>query len=381
MPNMCPQIQGVSKKVYDSYVVPAYNQVKNLKIFEDDASCPLGFGQGGKEKTIFSILAHKAHISLVDPDQENLCVCDDAKNKKDAQERAHVLYNVNNEDRMHNRREEITFRNNIKFKDERNNGKSIWELRVQRFPKEEKEILIVIPSYNNKAWYQKNLDSIFSQKYKNYRVIYLDDASPDGTGNLVARYIEEKKQEDRFILIRNQENQGALANVYRAIHTYAQDHEIIVIVDGDDWLSNEYVLSRINKAYSDNNTWLTYGQFKRYPSGTIGFCNYFPDFFIENNLFRDYRFISAHVRTFYAWLFKKIKKEDLMHNGRFVPASTDSTAMFPMLEMAGKHVKFIPDVLYIYNRATTGNVDKKYGDNIQWDYVCIARERPRYQRL
>ena len=52
-------------------------------------------------------------------------------------------------------------------------------------------LAVVIPSYNNAQWYKLTLDSIFSQKYENFRVVYIDDASPDGTGDLVEQYIHE----------------------------------------------------------------------------------------------------------------------------------------------------------------------------------------------
>ncbi len=78
-------------------------------------------------------------------------------------------------------------------------------------------IVVVIPSYNNKDWYKRNLDSVFNQKYHNYRVIYLDDASPDGTGPLVKGYIKEKKQNHRVKFIQNEKRVGALANTYRSL--------------------------------------------------------------------------------------------------------------------------------------------------------------------
>ena len=72
-------------------------------------------------------------------------------------------------------------------------------------PKEEKHFIVLIPSYKNSQWYKKNLDSIFMQKYSNYHILYIDDCSPDGTGDLVEKYIKEKKQEHKVILIKNTE--------------------------------------------------------------------------------------------------------------------------------------------------------------------------------
>ncbi len=48
----------------------------------------------------------------------------------------------------------------------------------------EKPFVFIIASYNNSEWYKNNLDSVFAQDYENYRIIYIDDASPDGTGHL-----------------------------------------------------------------------------------------------------------------------------------------------------------------------------------------------------
>ena len=55
----------------------------------------------------------------------------------------------------------------------------------------EKKIVILIPSYNNSRWYKENLDSIINQNYSNYRIVYVDDCSPDNTGQLVETYIKE----------------------------------------------------------------------------------------------------------------------------------------------------------------------------------------------
>lgn len=50
-------IQGLSKAVYKSYVIPIYELTKDLKYFEDDGSAPLGFGLARHDQTLFSIQA------------------------------------------------------------------------------------------------------------------------------------------------------------------------------------------------------------------------------------------------------------------------------------------------------------------------------------
>ena len=41
------------------------------------------------------------------------------------------------------------------------------------------KISIIIPLYNSEKFLRKNLDSIFSQTYKNYELILINDGSTD----------------------------------------------------------------------------------------------------------------------------------------------------------------------------------------------------------
>jgi len=113
----------------------------------------------------------------------------------------------------------------------------------------QKKLVVVIPSYNNQEWYQKNLDSVFNQNYENYRIIYINDASTDKTGELVEKYVKEKKQNHRVSLIKNTSQEGATANRYKGSHL-CKDDEIVLILDGDDWLAHNKVMQVINKTYS-----------------------------------------------------------------------------------------------------------------------------------
>ena len=133
----------------------------------------------------------------------------------------------------------------------------------------EKKIVIIITSYNNKDWYIKNLDSACFQFYENYRVIYIDDASIDGNAELVEKYIEEHNLHNKVKLYKNETWLSQMTNHYKAVHM-CHDDEIIVHLDGDDWLKHEYVLSYINQLYQKQDIWLTYGQSLLWPDNIIG---------------------------------------------------------------------------------------------------------------
>jgi glycosyltransferase involved in cell wall biosynthesis len=244
-----------------------------------------------------------------------------------------------------------------------------------------KEFVVVVNSYNNAQWYQKNLDSIFQQDYEEFRVIYTDDCSTDGTAGLVEEYIAAHNLANKITLIKNQSRMLKMANMYYAIHI-VKDHEIVVELDGDDWFADEYVLQKLNKVYRDDHIWLTYGTFKEFPSGHIGslWCKEFPPRIIKRNEFRKNGWHTGALRTYYAWLFKLIDIEDLKYNGEFVRTACDVAYIYPMLEMASERIKLITDVLYIYNRATDISESKINSQEIPRvaSYLC---NKPPYHRL
>lgn len=247
----------------------------------------------------------------------------------------------------------------------------------------DKFFVVVIPSYNNADRFERNLDSVFSQSYPHFRVIYIDDASPDKTGALVAHYLQERGLGSRVTLICNPMRKGALANIYAAVHLCAPE-EIIVDLDGDDLLAHNEVFARLNEAYADENVWLTHSKWRYYPSNNICTGNAakpVPYEVIEQNGFRAYESAPSHLRTFYAALFQKINIEDLLYNGEFISVTSDLAFMFPMLEMAGRHIKFIPEVLYVYDQDTPYNDHRlRLSEQIAME-MYLRTEKMKYQPL
>ena len=67
--------------------------------------------------------------------------------------------------------------------------------------------------------YLRNLDSIFQQDYKNYHVVYVNDASSDGTKEYAEKYVEENKiPSSMYTLINNEKNMLNTHNTYMAAH-------------------------------------------------------------------------------------------------------------------------------------------------------------------
>ena len=238
-----------------------------------------------------------------------------------------------------------------------------------------KPITIVTCSYNNINYYAKNLSTVLDQDYPNYRVIYIDDCSTDGTGEAVEEFLSNHPKRDIVSLVRNANRQGAMENFWRAIHTCG-DEEIIAVVDGDDWLPGSKVLCNINEAYQNPNNWIVYTTYKNYPKNTRGISRPLNPSIVQRRGIRAHPYVLSHMRTFYAGLFKKIKMQDLFYQRNFVPSACDVAMNFPMMEMAYGHIHFLNKFLYIYNNTNPIADRKMHLREQQSVHRYVARLKP-----
>ena len=239
---------------------------------------------------------------------------------------------------------------------------------------------IITPSYNNEKWIRACINSAKRQKYTNYQCIIIDDCSEDNGSEIIKKEIAG---DSRFVFIQNTEKKLALRNIYEAIEFSKPDEEdIIITLDGDDFLFGGDVLEKVNKVYSEADCWMTYGSYAEFPSNKRGkFSKQIPKEMIENNSFRESEWMSSHMRTFKFKLWNKIKKEDLLEeDGRFCDGAWDMVFMFPMLEMSGLKSRFIEEILYIYNRGNPLNEDKVNHTKLMNSEMKIRRMK-KYNRI
>lgn len=214
-----------------------------------------------------------------------------------------------------------------------------------------------------------------SQRYKDFTCYITDDMSTDNTVSIVRETI---KNDSRFILIENQSKLYQPGNYDQIINSKnIDDDEICVEVDGDDWLPDSNVFTRINEVYKDKEVWMTSGSF-RYHDGRPGFANPPTNF---SNV-RKQTFTLSHLRTWKSWLWKKIKPEDLRdENNNYWNVAGDLSFMFPMFEMSGEeHYRFLSEINYIYNESNPINDHKVNMSNVI-NTVNKIRNKPEYKKL
>jgi len=235
-----------------------------------------------------------------------------------------------------------------------------------------KSFVFIIPSFNNRLYYKKNLESVFSQKYPFFRVIYIDDSSTDDTYDLVTKYIKDNNYSDKTTVLRNDKNYKQSYSRFRAFQL-CQDDEICCMLDGDDWLYDENVLTKLNITYRENNLLVSYGQFYYYFDNRIQGRSGVGEIKDTTN-YRTMPFIPQHLRTCEASLLKTIPQHYITFKGEYLKCCSDCAEMWWVLERSnGRHMNVGYPTL-IYNKAAALTYENSYYNTDKNEYWKKYRE-------
>lgn len=237
-------------------------------------------------------------------------------------------------------------------------------------------MVILTTCFNCDQYITRCIESIKQQSFSDFVCYITDDISTDATISVVKDLIFN---DNRFILIENKAKKYQGGNYDQVIRNNdsISDDEVCVELDGDDWFPDELALQRIADVYQKKSVWLANGSFV-YQDGRHGFSKK-PSFFKS---IRAQDFTLSHIRTWRAFLWRKIKETDLIDkNGHFYEVAGDLTFMFPMYEMAWPfHYQFMKDVNYVYNEGNPMNDHKIHMQKVEKIALEIRNKQP-YKRL
>ena len=134
-----------------------------------------------------------------------------------------------------------------------------WPYRTVRkrlFAGPEPLVSVVVATHNNRQTIESAIRSLLSQTHRNLEIIVVDDASSDGTGDVV----QSLQQEDsRVVLLRNSRQLGTGRSRNRAMK--AARGTYLTFQDGDDYSLPARIEMQVHA-------------FVRHPRKTLVTCNY-----------------------------------------------------------------------------------------------------------
>ena len=203
-------------------------------------------------------------------------------------------------------------------------------------------LIIISPFWNSPELTKKCIESLKNQYYTNFKAYFIDDVSTDNSYNVAKETIGS---DDRFVLIKNKIKKHKTKNFIDIIRNNndIKWDDVIIELDGDDRLTDNFVLGRLNKVFMDENIWVCGSKWKD-QYGKIG--NYGKP---KPHRARKTSWNFSHLRTFRSFLFNLIDDEDLQFEGSYFKAACDLGHGIPILEMCGKeHFHYIDEPLYTY---------------------------------
>jgi glycosyltransferase involved in cell wall biosynthesis len=243
-------------------------------------------------------------------------------------------------------------------------------------------IYILIRHWKAFEYFDRCIDSVLLQNYRNYKILFVDDAS--GYDIYRKKYITEKLKGHTVVF--NKFRKYSVRNGYEMIHKYCTNHNgVVVNLDADDWLISSDVLDYLNSYYLNHpDIQITYGNCILWDGDKLSkpvnqinryWNRPYPKGVIKNKSYRKYTFLPLHPRTWKVLLFKKIYKEDFLRpDGKWLRFAEDQAFFYPMLELSNGNIGRISKPLYAYNTATIHADNKINLNELLKDELTIRRK-------
>lgn len=236
---------------------------------------------------------------------------------------------------------------------------------------------LIIP-FGDREYLERCLLSIKAQDYHNYTCTLVDDCH-DGTNSVeTIKKIGFPENNLKYIMAKTRLHPLRAREIATDLLD-ATPADIIIHLDGDDWLPYPDTLSRINRVYRANKATATYGN-------SITICNHNTTDFTEFshygmskrwNVMQDdpeanitpFRAIkqkeikgdwrqapwcAMHMRTFKYSKWLELNRETFFDdNGDYLKVATDAAIFIPILNSTKfEQVVFIPEYSYVYQNAS-----------------------------
>ena len=218
--------------------------------------------------------------------------------------------------------------------------------------KADSECVVLSPVWNAAPWVERCLKSVARQTYRPLRHFWIDDASSDGTGDLLAGLIPADN------LVRNTERCFAAHNIWNVVTKRLSGDPVVMIVDGDDWLACDTAAEELMAVHHRYDfVWSDYASF--FGDGSPLDSSHRTAAYLEGRIRRQMPWIARHPLTFKRRHFLQIPSGWFQHDGQWLPSAYDVALAVALADILGEErCLFHDQVLYIYNQANQLNNHK-----------------------
>ena len=237
-------------------------------------------------------------------------------------------------------------------------------------------LTIVVNCGPSESYIEQCLDSVRSQTFQDWEAYVTVDACHDRT---YARGVRARARDRRIHIRRNKQRMYSMANLIQAVRrSRAKPHDVIAMLDGDDWFAHDDALRTIADTYARHDCWMTYGSWVSNVAGATAPRGLWPAYPEHTTDFRRARWLATAVRTWKKWLWDRIDDSDLRDaTGNYYRASEDQAVMLPLLEMSTvAKARHIADPIMVYNQLNPHASCFYMAGEMQRNAVHLANRTP-----
>jgi len=194
---------------------------------------------------------------------------------------------------------------------------------------------VISTNYNSLNFCVNNINSIASQTFKPASHVFIDESDDENTRNILKQvknsdFYNQAHELYGLEIILKESRSFKIKNLLDQINKpLYDDNDIICIVDGDDWLSNNYVLKTIYDSYNHNSYDYLYTNWVYSNANLLGCSKKIPD-----NNWDPYKdsWITSHMSTFKVSCFRNINPENFLdENKNWFEMGCDQAYILPIL--------------------------------------------------
>lgn len=231
----------------------------------------------------------------------------------------------------------------------------------------QRRIVVISPFWNAENYIEKHIRSVAQQDYDNYRHILIDDSSTDNTKMVLEKTVEHVNTH-HCIVDYKETNYGAIFNQLSAVQEFVHDDDIVVLLDGDDWLINNNSIFHYYNDLYDQGYEFTYGSMWSVVDNIPLIAQEYPHAVKQDRSYRQHMFNwkipYTHLRTV---LGKHIKNLDHSkfkdENSNWMKSGHDNPLFYELIEQVDPAKIYCnKEIVCNYNDANPLNDYKIRGD-------------------
>tara|TARA_Y100001970_G_C14127563_1_gene799832 strand:- start:534 stop:1295 length:762 start_codon:yes stop_codon:yes gene_type:complete len=210
---------------------------------------------------------------------------------------------------------------------------------------------IILPNYNSAETLEETINSVVSQKFKNFKFYIIDDGSSDNSVDIIKKF-----KDDRIILVQLKKNKGV--HFSRNLGIRFSNSKYISFIDSDDYWEKDKLNNQVNfmQKYNHNFTYTDYIPFS-YNNGKKKFKNKIN----VNDSFNFSRFINDTSIA----MSSVIIKREIINNIKFKKLKICEDYLFKC-EILKKHKAYKCNGVLMYYRISRNSLQSNKFRNLYW---------------